>query len=178
MLKVLSTKLELEEMGRFAEMAERQGESKSGLLRRLVLDHLDGGGKTDTPPSTGTSNPPYSLKKDLLTHCEDLHNECLSPVYNQPETRIQKSTSVVDNGLPIREDVDHVWNLALLPAGREPVYRNAEPSKVVTSPKRSAGVGWLVIVGLIVWGLQLESTSAVDRADVPLRRKPLFGFYH
>lgn len=45
MLKVLSTKLDLEEMDRFGEMAERQGESKSSLLRCLVLDHLDSGGK-------------------------------------------------------------------------------------------------------------------------------------
>ena len=43
MKKVLSTKLKAEEINRFAEMAKRQGESKSELLRRLVMDCLDGG---------------------------------------------------------------------------------------------------------------------------------------
>jgi hypothetical protein len=35
-LKVLSTKLKVEEIDRFAEMAEQQGESKSGLVRLQV----------------------------------------------------------------------------------------------------------------------------------------------
>lgn len=118
------------------------------------------------------------MKKDLVTHCEDLHNEGLSPVDYRPETVIQKSTFTVDGGLPIHEHVDHPLNLALLPAGREPIYRNAEPNRAVSSPERSAGVGWLIWLGLVVWSLQLESTSAVDRAAIPLRRKHLFGFYH
>ena len=53
MSKVLSTKLKEEEMDRFAEMAEQQGESKSGLVRRLVLDYLDGDSKADGVVSTG-----------------------------------------------------------------------------------------------------------------------------
>jgi hypothetical protein len=39
MLKVLSTKLESDEIDRFEEKAQHEGESKSGLLRRLALGY-------------------------------------------------------------------------------------------------------------------------------------------
>jgi len=178
MLKVLSTKLKLEDVDRFAEMAEQQGESRSGLLRRLVLDYLDGGSKADRVASTGTSNPASSSKKGLLLHGEGLHSKCLSPVHCQPQTKMQKSTSAVDSGLPIHEDVDRPLNPPLLPISRQPVYHNAEPGRPATSPKRSSGIGWLIFGGLLVGGLLLESTTAVDRAAVPVRRKPLLGVYH
>ena len=48
MQKVLSTKLESEEINRFEEIAQREGESKAGLLKRLALDYLDINGKTKT----------------------------------------------------------------------------------------------------------------------------------
>ena len=146
MLKVLSTKLKLEDVDRFAEMAEQQGESRSELLRHLVMDYLDGGSKADRVASTGTSNPASSSKKGLLLHGDGLH---------------------------IHEDVDRPLNPPLLPIGRQPVYHNAEPGRPVTSPKRSSGIGWLIFGGLL-----LESTTAVDRAAVPVRRKPLMGTYH
>ena len=151
MLKVLSTKLKLEDVERFAEMAEQQGESRSELLRRLVLDYLDGSSKADRVASTGTSNPTSSSKKGLLLHGE---------------------------GLPIHEDVDRPLNPPLLPIGRQPVYHNAEPGRPATSPKQSSGIGWLILGGLLVGGLLLEPTTAVDRAAVPVRRKPLLGVYH
>ncbi len=176
MLKVLSTKLKVEEIDRFAEMAEQQGESRSGLLRRLVLDYLDGGSKVDRVASTGTSNPASSSKKGLLLHGEGLHSKCLSPVHCQPQTKMQKSTSAVDSGLPMREDVDRSLNPVLLPISRQPVYHNAEPDRSATPPKQSSGIGWLIFGGLLVWGL--GSTTAVDCAAEPVRRKPVLGVYH
>ena len=113
MLKVLSTKLKVEEIDRFAEMAEQQGESRSGLLRRLVLDYLDGGSKADRVASTGTSNPASSSNKGLLIHGEGLNSEYLPPVHHQPQTKTQNCTSVVDSSLPIHEDVDRPLNPAL-----------------------------------------------------------------
>jgi len=178
MLKVLSTKLKVEEIDRFVEMAEQQGESKSGLVRRLVLDYLDGGSKADRVASTGTSNPASSSNKGLLIHGEGLNSEYLPPVHHQPQTKTQKCTSVVDSGLPIHEDVDRPLNPALLPISRQPVYHNAEPDRSATSPKQSSGIGWLILLGLIVLGLGSGSTTAVDRAAVPVRRKPLLGVYH
>jgi len=178
MLKVLSTKLKVEEIDRFAEMAEQQGESKSGLVRRLVLDYLDGGSKADRVASTGTSNPANSSNKGLLIHGEGLNSEYLPPVHHQPQTKTQKCTSVVDSGLPIHEDVDRPLNPALLPISRQPAYHNAEPGRSATSPKQSSGIGWLIFGGLLVLGLGSGSTTAVDCAAEPVRRKPILGVYH
>jgi len=178
MSKVLSTKLKVEDVDRFTEVAEQQGESRSGLLRRLVLDYLDGGSKADRVASTGTSNPASSSKKGLLLHGEGLHSKCLSPVHCQPQTKMQKSTSAVDSGLPIHEDVDRPLNPALLSITRQPVYHNAELGRSATSPKQSSGIGWLILLGLLVLGLGSGSTTAVDCAAEPVRRKPLLGVYH
>ena len=178
MLKVLSTKLKLEEVDRFAEMAEQQGESKSRLVRRLVLDYLDDGSKADRLASTGISNPANSSNKGLLLHGEGLRSEYLPPVHHQPQTKTQKCTSVVDSGLPIHEDVDRPLNPALSPISRQPVYHNAEPGRSATSPKQSSGIGWLIFGGLLVLGLGSGSTTAVDCAAEPVRRKPLLGVYH
>ena len=178
MLKVLSTKLKVEEIDRFAEMAEQQGESMSGLLRRLVLDYLDGGSEADRVASTGTSNPASFSNRGLLIHDEGLNSEYLPPVHHQPQTETQKCTSVVDSGLPIHEDVDRPLNPALLSISRQPVYHNAELGRSATSPKQSSDIGWLILLGLLVLGLGSGSTTAVDRAAEPVRRRPLLGVYH
>lgn len=176
MSKVLSTKLKEEEMDRFAKMAEQQGESKSGMVRRLVLDCLDGGSKANRVASTDTSNPANSSNKGLLIHGEGLNSEYLPPVHHQPQTKTQKCTSVVDSGLPIHEDVDRPLKPPLLPISRH--YHNAEPGRPATSPKRSSGIGWLIFGGLLVLGLGSGSTTAVGGAAEPVRRKPLLGVYH
>ncbi len=178
MSKVLSTKLQVEEIDRFTEMAEQQNESKSGLLRRLVLDCLDGVSRADNVASTGTSDPANSSNKDSLIQGEGLNSEYLPPVRHQPQTKTQKCTSIVDSGLPIHEDVDRPLNPPLLPMGRQPVYHNAESGRPATSPKRSSGIGWFIFGGLLVLGLGSGSKTAVDRAAEPVRRKPLMGVYH
>ena len=104
MLNVLSTKLKAEEINRFVEMAEQHGESKSGMVRRLVLDYLDDSSKADRVASTGTSNPANSTNKGLLTQGEGLNSKYIPPVHHQPQTKMQKCTSVVDSGLPIHKD--------------------------------------------------------------------------
>ncbi len=178
MSKVLSTKLQVEEIDRFVEMAEQQGESKSGLVRRLVLDYLNGGSKGDGVASTGTSDPANSSNKDSLIQGEGLNSEYLLPVRHQPQTKTQKCTFIVDSGLPIHEDVDRPLNPPLLPMGRQPVYHNAEPGRSANSPKQSLGIGWFILGGLLVLGLESGSTTAVDCAAEPVRRKPLMGVYH
>jgi len=178
MLKVLSTKLKVEEIDRFAEMAEQQDESMSGLLRRLVLDYLDGGSKAVRVASTGISNPTDSSNKGLLIHGEDLNSEYPLPVHHQRQAKMQKCTSVVDSGLPIHEDIDRPLNPALLPIRSQPVYHNSELGRPTTSSEQSSGSGWLILLGLIALGLGLGSTTTVDRAAVPVRRKPLLGVYH
>ena len=176
MSKVLSTKLNVDEIDHFAEIAERQGKSKSGLLKRLVLDYLNSDSKADRAASTDISNPANSSNKGLLIQGEGF--EYLPPVHHQPQTKIQKCTSVVDSGLPIHADVERPLNPALLPMGRQPVYHKAEPGRLATSPKRSSGIGWFIFGGLLVLGLGSGSKTAVDRAAEPVRRKPLMGVYH
>ncbi len=176
--KVLSTKLTVEELDQFTVMAEQQGETKSGLVRRLVQDCLDGGSKADRVAPTGTSDPANSSNKGWLIHDEDLHSEYLPLVHHQPQTKTQKCTSAVDSGLSIHEDVDRSLNPALLSISRQPVYHNAEPGRSATSPKQSSGIGWLILLGLLVLGRGSGSTTAVDCAAEPVRRKPLLGVYH
>ena len=65
MQKVLSTKLKLDDVERFAAMAERQGKSKSGLLKCLVLDYLNTGSSTNTTTSTERINPVTSPENGL-----------------------------------------------------------------------------------------------------------------
>ncbi len=178
MRKVVSTKLTVEELDQLTAMAEQQGETKSELVRRLVLDHLYGGSEADRVASSGTSNPANSSNKGLLIHGEGLNSEYLPPVHYLPQPETQKCTSVVDSGLPIHEDVDRPLNPALLPIGRQIVSHNAEPGRPATSPKQSSGVGWLIFGGLLVWGLGSGSTTAVDGAAEPVRRRPLLGVYH
>ena len=178
MLDVLSTKLKLEDIDRFAEVAEQQGKTKSGLLRHLVLGYLDGGSKADRGTSTDTSDPANSSNKGLLIHGEGLPSEYLPPIHHQPQTKTQKCTSAVDSGLSIHEDVDRPLNPALLSISRQPAYHNAEPGRSATSPKQSSGIGWLIVGGLLVLGLGSGSTTAVDCAAEPVRRKPLLGVYH
>lgn len=177
MLKVLSTKLKVEEIDRFAEMAEQQGESKFGLVRRLVLDYLDGGNKADRVASTGTSNPANSSNKGLLIHGEGLQSEYLPPVHHQPQTKTQKCTSAVDSGQPIHGDVDRPLNPALPPISRQPVYHNTEPGKSATSPKQSSGIGWLILLALFVWGLKSKSVDTVDHAPRRLAQGIGLGVY-
>ncbi len=177
MSKVLSTKLKADEADRFEEMAEQQGESKSGLLRHLVLHHLDGGSKADRVASTGASNPANSSNKGLLIHGEGLHSEYLPPVHHQPQTKAQKRTSAVDIGLPIHEDVDRPLNPALLPISGQHVYHNIEPRRSATSPKQSSGIGWLILLGLLVWGLGSTSVDTVDHAPRRLAQGIGLGIY-
>jgi hypothetical protein len=77
MQKVLSTKLESEEINRFEEIARREGESKAGLLKRLALDYLDINGKTNMLIPACKSNTRVSPKEDLAAHCKDSQNESL-----------------------------------------------------------------------------------------------------
>ena len=53
MSKVLSTKLKVDEIDQFTAIAEQQGESKAGLLRRLARDCINSGGKVDREESVG-----------------------------------------------------------------------------------------------------------------------------
>jgi hypothetical protein len=177
MLKVLSTKLKVEEINRFAEIAEQQGETKSGLSRRLVLEYLDNYSEADRVTSTGTSSPANYSEKGLLIHSEGLHSGYLPPVHHQPQTKTQKCTSAVNSGLPIPEDVNRPLNPDLLPTSRQPVYHNAEPGRPATSPKQSSGIGLLILLCLLTCGLRSTSVDTVDHAPRRLAQGIGLGVY-
>lgn len=71
MLKVLSTKLTVDELARFTTMAEQQGETKSGFLRRLALDCKNDVARVDGAESVGNHHPAAPSKKDPVK--EDQH---------------------------------------------------------------------------------------------------------
>jgi len=183
MQKVLSTKLESEEINRFEEMAQREGESKAGLLKRLALDYLNISRKTNMLIPACTSNANVSPKEDVAAHCKNSQNESSSQVPYEPQPTSPESTSLVDCSLPTHKDVDFLLKETLLPTNREPVYHHIYPSNTAIvlkrpSDTRSSGIGWLIAGGLIVWGLYLGSTRVVDPAAANVRRKPIFGHYH
>ena len=49
MQRVLSTKLQLDQVDRFEQVAEAQGETKASLLKRIALEYLQSAGMVDEP---------------------------------------------------------------------------------------------------------------------------------
>ena len=172
MQKVLSTKLESEEINRFAEMAQREGESKAGLLKRLALDYLDISRTTNTLIPVYTSNANVSPKEDMVVHCKDSQNESLPLVPREPLSKKPDPISLVDSSLLANKDIDLLWKPALLPTTKEPVCHNLKPNGHSPSPKRSSDLAWLIIVGLIVLAIKSESTRVVDPTTAPVAANP------
>ena len=96
MLKVLSTKVTADELGRFTTRAKQQGETKSGLLRQLALDHINDVAKVVGVASVGNHHPTAFSKKDLVNEAN--HMDLLSPSteslpVNQEESEGRPETS-------------------------------------------------------------------------------------
>lgn len=71
MLKVLSTKLTVDEWDRFTIIAKQKGKTKSELLRKLALDCKNDVARVDGTESVGNPHPAVPSKKDLVK--EDQH---------------------------------------------------------------------------------------------------------
>jgi len=104
MKDVLSTKVTAEERGRFTARAKQQGETTSGLLRKLALNHINGVAKVTGVASVGNSHPAAPSKKDLVKeakHVDSLPSSTKSLPINQgasegrPETRSKFSIAKV-----------------------------------------------------------------------------------
>jgi hypothetical protein len=176
MQKVLSTKLESEEINRFEEMAQREGESKAGLLKRLALDYLDISRKTNMLIPACTSNASVSPKEDVAAHCKDSQNESSSLVPYEPQPTAPESTSLVGCCLPIHKDVDFLLKATLLPTNSEPVYHHIEPSNTATMLKRPSdirpsGIGWLGYLGVKKPGFRSKSAGLSEQSRPPFRSK-------
>ncbi len=62
MAEVFTTKLTVDERGRFTAGAKQQGETTSGLLRQLALNHINGVAKVDGTKSVGKPHPRCSFE--------------------------------------------------------------------------------------------------------------------
>lgn len=188
MLKVLSTKLKVEEIKRFVEIAEQQSESKSGLLRRLVLEYLNNYSKADRVASTGTSSPANSSEKGLLTEktngddglvlsqnpspvklslsegrrCQDLVS-----LNHQEQAGSPTSASMGDNRLP---NVDHSSGSLSFDKESLPVYQNH--SKGIPETSKHPSKGWLLLLVLLVLWLNWQSSITVDRKSAFTTQSP------
>jgi hypothetical protein len=160
MMKVLSTKLKVDEIDHFAAMAERQGESKSGLLRRLVLDYLQSADEVD-------ELIPASRPHQVAVLDKGLHSKRLPHDPYQKQTRTLTSTSGLDSSLPSNVDVDRPLSPSPLSTSRQPDYHNGEQSRSATPPEQSSDIGLLIFLGLLV--LSLGSTSVDTAGRTPKR---------
>jgi len=161
MQRVLSTKLHVDQVERFEQVAEAQGETKASLLKRMVLEYLESASEVDEPVSTSRPRQTTVLVKGM-------HSEYLPHDPYKKRTETLTTTSGVGSCSLNNECVDNTLNPTPLRTSRQPIYHNAELSRPATSPKQSSGAGWLILLGIIcVWYLRSQSVDAVDR---PRRR--------
>lgn len=163
MQKVLSTKLEVEVIKRFDERAQIEGESRSGLLKNLVLDYLEGS-KADAPKVSVASVSTSSPLAGLADHVE--------------RSVTVKSVSTTANGLTPSNISGYLVNSVPSPPNRDSSHDNIQfPIKATISPQHSSNIGWYILGGFAVLVL-IKSTTATTPSVVPGGRKPIFGFYH
>ena len=156
MQRVLSTKLQLDQVDRFEQVAEAQGETKASLLKRIALEYLQSAGMVDEPI-------PTSRPHQTAVLAEGLHSEYLPHDPHQEQTKTLTSTYGLDGSLPSNVDVDRPLSPSPLSTSRQPVFHNAEPGRSATSPKQPSGIDWLIILGLLVLGLRSTSVDTAGR---------------
>jgi hypothetical protein len=170
MMKVISTKLPVDQAKRFHEVAEAQGETRSSLLKRLILECLQSADEEDEPI-------PASIPHQGAVLTKDLYSEYPPQDPRQKQTKTLTSTSRLDNNLLGNESVDRFLNSASLSTSRQPVYHNTEPSRSATSREQSSDIGVIILLLLIVWGLCLTPVDTDGRAPKRLAQGIGAGIY-
>ena len=116
MLRVLSTKLRVDQVESFQKEAEAQGETKSGLLKRLVQEFLKSADRVEELIPVSIHHQVAVLDKG--------HSE-YSPHYpHQEQTKMLTSTSGPDSDIS-STCVDRPLNAASLSTSRKPASHNA-----------------------------------------------------
>ena len=157
MQKVLSTKLNVDELDRFTAAAKKLGKSKAGLLRHLVQDYLDRVDEVDLVVSSLGQHPT-----------------------TPPEKAISMEGAIAEGGLPSahsstirspsRADVNHPSEL--LPSAKDSltVDHSRSKDKPQASPKSSISQGWLLL--LVLFALWQRSKSSNDASGESVSTTP------
>ena len=182
MPKVLSTKLKVDEVDRFTAIAEQQGESKAGLLRRLVEDYMNsrgtGGGKESTGSTIQTTSSGKSLPPDktynsrgLLYYTGPLSNKPLPSEGFRSKDLISiqgqwptGSPTPAPVTIGLRDIAKEGRHSDSIPSSKEslPVYQNESKGRRKASTKPSTGNGWLLLmIPLVLW-LKSHTSIVVD----------------
>ena len=142
MLKVLSTKLTVDDVDRFTAMAEQQGKTKSKLLRCVVQDYLSSssGEVVKTASIDGSLQTTSSEKRGPLEKTNDVD----SPTLNQN---------------PTSKDI-------------QPFYRIDTKGRPETPPKSSISIWWLLVPFLLALPLKSKPSIAVDRSSTLTTQSP------
>ena len=129
MLKVLSTKLTVDEIERFNTAAKQQGLSKAGLLKRLAQEYLDESNKVDRFSGVSEPNQNSSSKKGQLPEQYDSRNLPLEKLKTPQNEELGESLNLED----LHSKTLHVV---------QSVYQNRPPvctsDQVVNSPGKAS----------------------------------------
>jgi len=187
MLKVLSTKLNVEEIDRFTAMAEQQGESKSGLLRRLVQDYLNSTDKADRGDYTDTpylaKSPRKGLPPERFHSHDGLHlgqspssfkplssqgapSKSLVSINRQQQTGSPVPTSTGNVGVQKVEIVEQNSDSPSSSRDSLPVYQTRSKGSPEASPKSVKGELCLLLIFLVALWLNSKPSVTVDRRSV------------
>jgi len=183
MAKVLSTKLTVDQVDQFATMAEQQGKTKAGLLKRVVLDYVNGGGEVDREESIGRPQPTVPAREDPqldktnqstgISRCtnslsrKSLSNEGLhskNPIYIHHQCSAGSvTTASVTSSLPDTAKTDHSSDSP--PSSKEslPVYRDDSKGRPEVSTKSTTDGDLLLFSVLFLLWLRSKPAGTVDR---------------
>jgi hypothetical protein len=159
MMKVLSTKLPVDQVERFQEVAEAQGKTRASLLKRLVEECLQKVDEVDKPSPASMSRQAAALEKN--------HGKHLSLDHCLKQTGMLTSTSGLDSSQPSIACVSRTLKSASLNKNGLSVYYNAEPSRPPTPSQPSSDISLLILVGLVV--LIICSTPVDTTSRAPKR---------
>ncbi len=167
MPKVLSTKLNVDELDRFTAAAKKQGKSKAGLLRHLVQDYLDRVDEVNLIVSYLGQHPTTPPEKAISI-----------------ESTIDEGGLLLGHSSTIRSpgtaDIDHPSKL--LPSAKDSltIDHSRSKDKPQASPKPSISQGWLLLLGLLALWLRSQPSTAACGESVsttPLPQPNADGLY-
>jgi len=185
MTKVLSTKLTVDQVDQFAAIAEQQGETKSRLLKRLVLDYVNKGNQVSRaeaigrPQSTASSTEESPFEKtehsNDISSCtstspgdhstsEGLHSR--APIYLHHSSTCCPTPASPAEDLPSTTKTE--YHVDSPPSSGEslPVYSNESKGRPKASAISSTVKGLLLVLFLLALRLKYGPSIDVGRKSL------------